>query len=64
MSCILISIHSLTILEGLLVLLLSSLKMESVTAVKILDVVFCISIHANAFEKHMNPLILNVVLGK
>ena len=43
---------------------LSSKEMESATWVQILDEAVCISLHADALKKGMNPSILSQVKGK
>ena len=44
--------------EGLLYIYCSEEEMESATRVQILDVAVCISIHANALGKGINPPVL------
>ena len=43
---------------------LSSLEVDLVTQVQIIDEAVCISLCANAFGKGMNPFILSLSMGK
>ena len=47
-------------LEGACVVVATPKEMELAIPVQILDVLICVSLRANVFEKSMNPSILNI----